>query len=151
MVCVDGGEAGKLALLHALDLMKPHDELLVMTVLKPGRTSLDGDDDFMEEYKELVHNSEIKDQIRLDVLAIAGEDPKLVICKEASERHIDYIVLGAQGMGKIIKMGSVCQYVATNSPCPTIVIRDEKGPLGARLKLHKRRQLRDEFEASSHP
>jgi nucleotide-binding universal stress UspA family protein len=52
-------------------------------------------------------------------------DPKLVICKEAKEKHPDLLVLGSRGLGTIqrIFIGGSSSYCSEHAACPVVIIR----------------------------
>ncbi|KAK6131639.1 hypothetical protein DH2020_034653 [Rehmannia glutinosa] len=52
-------------------------------------------------------------------------DPKEMICDVAEQMHVDLIVMGSRGLGKIKRafIGSVSDYVIHHAKCPVLVVK----------------------------
>lgn len=65
-----------------------------------------------------------------DAVEVCIGDPGAEICRVASERGVDLIVLpshGRTGLRRLL-IGSVAERVVRLSPCPVLVLRHYKGP-----------------------
>jgi len=60
-------------------------------------------------------------------LAEAGS-PGPTLCRLATERHADVVVVGSRGRGALKRalLGSVSSHVVHNAPCAVLVVRDEQ-------------------------
>jgi nucleotide-binding universal stress UspA family protein len=148
LVCIDGSSMSKLALYHALDLMNPEEDSLVLVhAAKKSRFSR-----FSRSSKEetqpaeeapepdsvrrckgyLAHASALVKQwsgdVKYTTRMITAKDPREAICDVATEEKADYIVMGSRGMNPLRQMimGSVSTYVSANAACPVIVIRQSE-------------------------
>ncbi|KAI3443365.1 hypothetical protein Pfo_000030 [Paulownia fortunei] len=70
-----------------------------------------------------VHMSTQK-MIKAKTIILEG-DPKEMICDVAEQMHVDLIVMGSRGLGKIKRtfMGSVSDYVTHHAKCPVLVVK----------------------------
>ncbi|KAL3825658.1 hypothetical protein ACJIZ3_021687 [Penstemon smallii] len=57
--------------------------------------------------------------------SILKGDPKEIICDAAEQMHIDLIVVGSRGLGKIKRafLGSVSDHVLHRAKCPVLIIK----------------------------
>ncbi|XP_044508119.1 universal stress protein A-like protein [Mangifera indica] len=66
--------------------------------------------------------------VKAETLILEG-DPKDMICQAAEQMHIDLLVLGSRGLGKIKRafLGSVSDYCAHHAVCPITIVKPPKG------------------------
>ncbi|VVA97322.1 unnamed protein product [Arabis nemorensis] len=66
-------------------------------------------------------------QIRTETLVIEGE-AKDMICEAAEQMHVDLLVVGSRGLGKIKRafLGSVSDYCAHHAHCPILIVKPPK-------------------------
>ncbi|KAL1204724.1 Universal stress protein A-like protein [Cardamine amara subsp. amara] len=66
-------------------------------------------------------------QIRTETLVLEG-DAKDMICEAVEEMHVDFLVLGSRGLGKIRRafLGSVSDYCAHHANCPILIVKPPK-------------------------
>ncbi|KAK1562856.1 hypothetical protein Q3G72_018121 [Acer saccharum] len=62
--------------------------------------------------------------VKAETLIVEG-DPKDKICKLAEQMHIDLLVVGSRGLGKIKRafLGSVSDYCAHHAVCPIVIVK----------------------------
>ncbi|KAI9153071.1 hypothetical protein LWI28_005454 [Acer negundo] len=65
--------------------------------------------------------------VKAETLIVEG-DPKDKICELAEEMHIDLLVVGSRGLGKIKRafLGSVSDYCAHHAMCPIVIVKPPK-------------------------
>ncbi|ESR43217.1 hypothetical protein CICLE_v10012833mg [Citrus x clementina] len=65
--------------------------------------------------------------VKAESLVLEG-DPKDMICQSAEQMHIDLLVVGSRGLGKIKRafLGSVSDYCAHHAVCPIIIVKPPK-------------------------
>ncbi|KAF3442799.1 hypothetical protein FNV43_RR16716 [Rhamnella rubrinervis] len=65
--------------------------------------------------------------IKAETLILDG-DPKDVICQASEQMHVDLLVLGSRGLGKIKRafLGSVSDYCAHHAKCPILIVKPSK-------------------------
>ncbi|KAJ0027494.1 hypothetical protein Pint_36260 [Pistacia integerrima] len=65
--------------------------------------------------------------VKAETLILNG-DPKDMICQAAEQMHIDLLVLGSRGLGKIKRafLGSVSDYCAHHAICPITIVKPPK-------------------------
>ncbi|KAH9674151.1 Usp domain-containing protein [Citrus sinensis] len=65
--------------------------------------------------------------VKAESLVLEG-DPKDMICQSAEQMHIDLLVVGSRGLGKIKRafLGSVSDYCAHHTVCPIIIVKPPK-------------------------
>ncbi|CAH8361935.1 unnamed protein product [Eruca vesicaria subsp. sativa] len=66
-------------------------------------------------------------QIRAETLVLEG-DAKDMICQAVEQMHVDLLVVGSRGLGKIKRafLGSVSDYCAQHASCPILIVRPPK-------------------------
>ncbi|CAH8359863.1 unnamed protein product [Eruca vesicaria subsp. sativa] len=66
-------------------------------------------------------------QIRTETLVFEGE-PKEMICQAVEQMHVDLLVVGSRGLGKIRRafIGSVSDYCAHHANCPILIVKPPK-------------------------
>ncbi|CAN8269434.1 unnamed protein product [Cochlearia groenlandica] len=66
-------------------------------------------------------------KIRTDTLVLEG-DAKEAICQAVDEMHIDLLIMGSRGLGKIRRafIGSVSDYCAHHASCPILIVKPPK-------------------------
>ncbi|KFK38558.1 hypothetical protein AALP_AA3G129200 [Arabis alpina] len=66
-------------------------------------------------------------QIRTETLVVEG-DTKDMICEVAEQMHVDLLVVGSRGLGKIKRafLGSVSDYCAHHVNCPILIVKPPK-------------------------
>lgn len=130
LVAYDGSETAKKAVEHAINLMKPEDKLVVITVVPSAAIKEFADIEpeislfrARESLNELLSDLERKGIVSEGVLRegdIADE-----ILKMAFERECDLIVVGHKGISKIgrFQLGSVADKVARYAERPVLIVR----------------------------
>ncbi|NP_001306104.1 universal stress protein isoform 2 [Solanum lycopersicum] len=65
--------------------------------------------------------------VKAETLIVEG-DPKDMICQTAHELHVDLLVIGSRGLGKIKRafLGSVSDYCAHHVQCPILIVKPPK-------------------------
>lgn len=68
-----------------------------------------------------------KEKVKTETL-IAEGDPKDKICQLAEQLHVDLLVMGSRGLGKIQRafLGSVSDYCAHHVGCPILIVKPPK-------------------------
>ncbi|XP_016433938.1 uncharacterized protein LOC107760405 [Nicotiana tabacum] len=68
-------------------------------------------------------------RVKAETLILEG-DPKDKICQAADELHVDLLVMGSRGLGKIKRafLGSVSDYCAHHVHCPILIVKPPKAP-----------------------
>ncbi|KAG2305808.1 hypothetical protein Bca52824_025556, partial [Brassica carinata] len=66
-------------------------------------------------------------QIRSETLVFEG-DAKEMICQAVEQMHVDLLVVGSRGLGKIRRafIGSVSDYCAHHANCPILIVKPPK-------------------------
>ncbi|KAL0691318.1 hypothetical protein Bca4012_090997 [Brassica carinata] len=66
-------------------------------------------------------------QIRTETLVLEGE-AKDMICQAVEQMHVDLLVVGSRGLGKIKRafIGSVSDYCAHHANCPILIVKPPK-------------------------
>ncbi|AEE75119.1 putative universal stress protein A [Arabidopsis thaliana] len=66
-------------------------------------------------------------QIRTETLVLEGE-AKEMICEAVEKMHVDLLVVGSRGLGKIKRafLGSVSDYCAHHANCPILIVKPPK-------------------------
>ncbi|KAJ0263852.1 Usp domain-containing protein [Hirschfeldia incana] len=66
-------------------------------------------------------------QIRSETLVFEGE-AKEMICQAVEQMHVDLLVVGSRGLGKIRRafIGSVSDYCAHHANCPILIVKPPK-------------------------
>ncbi|XP_056171287.1 universal stress protein A-like protein [Syzygium oleosum] len=65
--------------------------------------------------------------VKAETLILIG-DPKDTICQATEQMHMDLLVVGSRGLGKIKRafLGSVSDYCAHHAKCPILIVRSPK-------------------------
>ncbi|KAF3611038.1 hypothetical protein DY000_02050862 [Brassica cretica] len=66
-------------------------------------------------------------EIRSETLVFEGE-AKEIICQAVEQMHVDLLVVGSRGLGKIRRafIGSVSDYCAHHANCPILIVKPPK-------------------------
>jgi len=144
LVCIDGSNESRLGLYHALSLMSPGGDTLVLVHAAkkhrsyfshrraentPGEPEPEPDS-IKRGRGYLTHATNLIKQwgedIKFNSTLVTARDPREALCDLATEEKADYIVMGSRGPHPIKEMflGSVTSYVSSHAPCPVIVIRE---------------------------
>jgi nucleotide-binding universal stress UspA family protein len=130
LVAYDGSETAKKAVEHAINLMKPEDKLIIISVVPSAHlkefTEIDPEisitraREIMGELLEDLERRGIASEGVLREGDIADE-----ILKMGFERQCDLIVVGHKGISKIgrFKLGSVADKVARYAERPVLIVR----------------------------
>ena len=154
LICLDGSKGSKECLCHLSRLLKPQDEVFLMTVVKAN----DKDDAkakagnmfgffffpffflsfFFSSFllltpslSRLVNGQEslhkLFPDLKVEHYIETNVDPREAILKQAQNLAVDFIVVGSRGLSGLAKMrlGSVSEYVVRHSECPVIVARSK--------------------------
>ncbi|HKV38830.1 MAG TPA: universal stress protein [Blastocatellia bacterium] len=123
-----------------LFLVHVRDEGTLRTAVSEGMVNKESTD---QEIAEGVrHLIEMRFSAMMAGLALPGlpirtevrtGEPGSVIVETANDLRADLIVMGLNGvtaMGQVasLLLGSVCQHVMRNSPCPTVIVRVDQRP-----------------------
>lgn len=62
--------------------------------------------------------------VKVETLMMEG-DPKDMVCQAAEQMHVDLVVVGSRGLGKIKRafLGSVSDYCAHHAKCPILIVK----------------------------
>ncbi|KAM7261769.1 hypothetical protein ACFE04_020846 [Oxalis oulophora] len=65
--------------------------------------------------------------VKAESLILTG-DPKDMICEAVEELHVDLLVVGSRGLGRIKRawLGSVSDYLTHHSKCPVLIVKPPK-------------------------
>jgi len=144
LVCIDGSNESKLGLYHALSLMTPgRDTLVLVHAAKKHRSyfthrraeNTQGEpepepDSIKRGRGYLTHATELikrwGEDVKFNSTLVTSRDPREALCDLATEEKADYIVMGSRGLHPIKEMflGSVTSYVSSHASCPVIVVRE---------------------------
>ncbi len=130
LIAYDGSETAKKAVEHGINLLKPEDRLVIISVIPTAHLK-----EFAEIDPEfsITMAREMVDQLleELKKRGIYAEgvvkegDIADEILKKASELHCDLIIVGHKGIGKIgrFQLGSVADKVARYAERPVLIVR----------------------------
>ena len=143
LVCADGSELALEAAKAGLELLRPTDRIVVVTVVEEvdpwlaadgsGHAGATMTPDELEQHKAAVLSS--GEEILKEAAAALGGDvetrmlegkPGEALCRFAAESSASALVMGSRGRGRVKRalLGSVSDYVIRNSPCPVVVTGD---------------------------
>ena len=130
LVAYDGSEAAKKAVEHGINLLKPEDRLLIISVVPSATIKEFADIDpeiSIAKAREMI-NELLEDLKRRDVNAegmIREGDIADEILNMGAELKCDLIVVGHKGIGKIgrFQLGSVADKVARYANRPVLIVR----------------------------
>jgi nucleotide-binding universal stress UspA family protein len=148
IVCVDGSELALEAAATGIDLLRPVDVFMVVTVVDAvdmsladdasglaGPTAsvqeLDAERDSSRAAGEAILEQAKTFLARDDVeLRVLEGRPGQELCRLAAEVSARAIVMGTRGRGGMRRalLGSVSDHVVRNAPCPVIVIGEAGAP-----------------------
>eukprot|EP01090_Pellita_catalonica_P020139 TRINITY_DN7059_c0_g1_i2.p1 TRINITY_DN7059_c0_g1~~TRINITY_DN7059_c0_g1_i2.p1 ORF type:complete len:209 (-),score=39.88 TRINITY_DN7059_c0_g1_i2:28-654(-) len=145
LVAVDGSYSSKIALYHALNLMrKGEDSVHIIHVAGKSSESEKNGAGYLAHCGGLVNDfGEKPGDYKYTTQLIKREegkkkcDPRSTICSVATEKGADYIVLGSRGKNPIVSLviGSVARHVAFHAPCPVLIARED--PESKKQRLSK--------------
>ena len=130
LVAYDGSETAKKAVEHGINLLKPEDKLIIISVVPSAHLK-----EFAEIDPEIsiTMAREMVDQLlddlkRREVNArgvVKEGDIADEILKMATNLHCDLIIVGHKGIGKIgrFQLGSVADKVARYAERPVLIVR----------------------------
>lgn len=121
----EGGSRGQIVLVHVLPDLSPVEPGKLWNSVNPT-TRIDHATAALREW--LGEGNQEADAIEVSI-----GDPGAEICRVASERGADLIVLpshGRTGMKRLL-VGSVAERVVRLAPCPVLVLRHVHGPTEA--------------------
>jgi nucleotide-binding universal stress UspA family protein len=144
IVCVDGSELSVAAAATGIDLVRPVDVVMLVTVvdavdmsLADDASGLAGPTATIPELDAIRTSAraagqqildEAKDALACDNLEtrILEGRPAAALCALASELSARAIVIGSRGRGGVRRalLGSVSDHVVRNAPCPVVVVGD---------------------------
>jgi nucleotide-binding universal stress UspA family protein len=140
LIATDGSEYSIAAARRAAELLRPADQVTLLTVV----TNVPGDD--AGGFEGSVFSPEEQDRLWDEELAEAGAElartasalnaPKIdkrielgdvaqTIGKVADELNVDLVVVGSHGRTGLSRLflGSVSEHVVRHAPCPVLVVR----------------------------
>ena len=134
LVPVDGSEFTKRNVSYACDVAKAFDSKLTLVhvvtlpaVVEPGfpidpKPFEDTGLRTLENAKKIAEDMGLESQT---VLETTFGNAAQKILKVAEEKKIDLIVIGSRGHSRLrnLLVGSVCDTVVRNAPCPVLVVR----------------------------
>lgn len=116
------GERGQIAAVHVLPDLSPAEPGKMWNTVSPT-SRIEHATTSLEDWLKLGEQE-------LDTIDVRIGDPGAEICRVASERGADLIVLtshGRTGMKRLL-IGSVAERVVRLAPCPVLVLRHYPGP-----------------------
>jgi nucleotide-binding universal stress UspA family protein len=118
----DPDSGGQVAAIHVLPDLSPAEPGKLWNTVKPTSRI----EHATTALKDWLKNG---DQ-HLDTIDVAIGDPGAEICRVATERGADLIVLSSHGRTglKRLLIGSVAERVVRLAPCPVLVLRQHHGP-----------------------
>lgn len=130
LVAYDGSEAAKKALEHGINLLKPEDRLVIISVVPSAtiKEFADVDPEISIARAQESINEILNELIRKNINAIGivkEGDIADEILKMAMDLKCDLIVVGHKGIGKIgrFQLGSVADKVARYANRPVLIVR----------------------------
>ncbi|UCE74207.1 MAG: universal stress protein [Methanomassiliicoccales archaeon] len=130
LVAYDGSEAAKKAVDHGINLLKPEDRLIILSIVPSATIAEFADIDpeisiakAQESINELL--AEMRSR-NINAIGVVREgDIADEILKMGSELKCDLIVVGHKGIGKIgrFQLGSVADKVARYANRPVLIVR----------------------------
>lgn len=130
LVAYDGSEAAKKALEHGINLLKPEDRLVIISVVPSAtiKEFADVDPEISIARAQESINEILNELLRknINVIGIVKEgDIADEILKLAMDLKCDLIVVGHKGIGKIgrFQLGSVADKVARYANRPVLIVR----------------------------
>jgi nucleotide-binding universal stress UspA family protein len=130
LVAYDGSETAKKAIEHAINLLKPEDKLIIISVVPTSKMAEFADidtDTSVARAQEVIN--ELLAQLRekdINAFGVVKEgDIADEILKMGFELKCDLIVIGHKGISKIGKfsLGSVADKVARYATRPVLIVR----------------------------
>jgi nucleotide-binding universal stress UspA family protein len=140
IVCTDGSELSRKAILAGLEVLRPDADLLVVAVTEQpdptlvSGTGFAGGTKSPEAFEQLSRDMEMAGESAVrEAAALIGPDRVQTrvlsgdagpaVCSLAEEIGAAAIVLGSRGRGgmKRALLGSVSDFVVRNAPCPVVV------------------------------
>jgi len=141
MVAIDGSDAGNSAFYTALELVSlaKHDHLYLICIVGavrrvnyvshiPTHILQDAKENRKRGYRSLMRTygriCEDRGINYTSIIAISNNVGEM-ICQAVEKKHIDFLVLGRRGMGKIKRwfLGSTSQYCMENAKCNVVVVK----------------------------
>ncbi len=148
IVCADGSDLATRAASAGLEVLRPTDVIMIVTVVDTvdpsfaqdasgmaGPTATDAELD--EERGAALRSGEMIVTEAADALGRNNAVTRVLegragpaLCELASETSASAIVMGTRGRGGIKRamLGSVSDYVVRNAPCPVVVIGEPATP-----------------------
>lgn len=130
LVAYDGSEAARKAVEHGINLLKPEDRLVILSVVPSATIKEFADIDpeiSIARAQEMIN--ELLDELRrkdTNAIGIVKEgDIADEILKMGAELKCELIVVGHKGIGKIgrFQLGSVADKVARYANRPVLIVR----------------------------
>ncbi|KAH9737772.1 Usp domain-containing protein [Citrus sinensis] len=83
------------------------------------------------------NKKKMKVMVNAQTLILDG-DARDVICQAVEQMHIDLLVVGSRGLGKVKRafLGSVSDYCAHHAVCPILIVKPPK-------EHHKHKNFKD--------
>jgi nucleotide-binding universal stress UspA family protein len=147
IVCSDGSDLATKAAAAGIELLRPVDIVMIVTVVDAVDPSLAHDASGMAGPTATVEELDAErsasmrsgEEIVTEAARALGRDGAVTrvlegragpeLCELASELSASAIVMGTRGRGGIKRamLGSVSDYVVRNAPCPVVVIGETGG------------------------
>lgn len=141
VLCTDGSVLSHRAVMAGWLVVHPADTVIVVTVVEELDPTLVADGSghagatmSPEELETLQENARSEGeaivQAAADAVGIVGIETRVLegrpgptLCSFAREVSANAIVMGTRGRGRLKRalLGSVCDYVVRNAPCPVVV------------------------------
>lgn len=130
LVAYDGSEAAKKAVEHGINLLKPEDRLIILSVVPSATIKEFAEIDpeiSMAKAQETVNEllAELRER-EINAIGVVREgDIAEEILKMGAELTCELIVVGHKGIGKIgrFQLGSVADKVARYANRPVLIVR----------------------------
>jgi nucleotide-binding universal stress UspA family protein len=142
ILCTDGSDLARRAVAAGRSVLPASDTVIVVTVIEEldpmlaadggghaGSTMSPAELEMLQEKTR--SDGEAIVHAAVDTLGIDGVETRVLegrpgptLCSFATEVAADAIVMGTRGRGRVKRalLGSVCDYVVRNAPCPVVVV-----------------------------
>jgi nucleotide-binding universal stress UspA family protein len=147
VLCTDGSDIAERAMAAGRSVLRPPDKIFVVTVVDEVDPMLAADGSghagatmSPEELRTLQEKTRSDGEAILhhaaEELGFDGVETRVLegrpgpaLCSFAEDASATAIVMGTRGRGRLKRalLGSVCDYVVRNAPCPVIVAADAAG------------------------
>jgi nucleotide-binding universal stress UspA family protein len=141
VLCTDGSDLARRALTAGRSVLHPADRVIVVTVIEEPDPMLAADgsghagptmspEELVMLQEQARSEGEAIVHAAVDAVGIDGIETRLLegrpgptLCSFAEEVSANALIMGTRGRGRVKRalLGSVCDYVVRNAPCPVVV------------------------------